>query len=339
MNTKNYQHEIIDTSGYKLVKGSHGSFSTTKVLSFLNKYWHIYKIRKYDVIYITIAQTFLGVLKYTPFIIMAQLLRKPYVFHLHGNYLYKTIALASAWQKVILKKLISPSSGAIVLSDSLKKNFTPFVLSRNIHSVQNFALPELYNITFEKKKFDKLRLVYLSNLMKEKGILEFLEALHHLQREGIDFEAKVAGRFEEESRKQVENKMNKLDPHSFSYLGVVQGEEKYKLLLEANVFVLPTYYKIEGQPISILEAMASGNIIVTTRQGGIPDVVSEKNGFFVKKRDPVCLSETLKRITANLPSLVEMSKWNSAYASKTFTVDNFGENIIKILSGVVRNEI
>ena len=53
------------------------------------------------------------------------------------------------------------------------------------------------------------------------------------------------------------------------YIGIVNGKAKKNLLEWGNVFVLPTFYKMEGQPISILEAMATKNLVVTTNHAGI----------------------------------------------------------------------
>ena len=68
------------------------------------------------------------------------------------------------------------------------------------------------------------------------------------------------------------------------------GEKKRRLFAEAHVFCLPTYYSYyEGQPISILEAYASGCVVITTDHGGICDIFKDKiNGFRVEKRS--CLS-------------------------------------------------
>src|SRR5690606_1140518 len=127
-------------------------------------------------------------------------------------------------------------------------------------------------------------------------------------------------------------KMKKIDKQSLNYLGFVKGALKQEVLLEANVFVLPTYYKIEGQPISIIEALATGNIIVTTRQGGIPDIISEKQGFFVDKRSPHHLFQILKQLATDLPQVSHVSQQNRLYAQGRFSEEQFGKNLLRILS-------
>jgi len=64
--------------------------------------------------------------------------------------------------------------------------------------------------------------------------------------------------------------------------------------LRNYIFCLPTYYPNEGQPISILEAMANGCAIVTTDHGGIKDVVTKENGIFVGKSNPCDLKNALQ---------------------------------------------
>lgn len=49
---------------------------------------------------------------------------------------------------------------------------------------------------------------------------------------------------------------------------------KLDLFVESHVFVLPTYYLFEGQPIGIIEAYAAGCVVVTTRHSNICDIFS-----------------------------------------------------------------
>ena len=49
------------------------------------------------------------------------------------------------------------------------------------------------------------------------------------------------------------------------YLGFVSGDQKHQLLREADLFCFPTYYENENQPVNLIEAMAFGLPILTTR--------------------------------------------------------------------------
>ena len=71
------------------------------------------------------------------------------------------------------------------------------------------------------------------------------------------------------------------------YRGVVHGDEKIDLFSEASLFILPTNYNNEGQPVSIIEAISFGLPIISTQYRAIPDMLTEGlNGFFVDYSAP-----------------------------------------------------
>jgi glycosyltransferase involved in cell wall biosynthesis len=77
--------------------------------------------------------------------------------------------------------------------------------------------------------------------------------------------------------------------------GWVAGEEKLRRLAEASVYVLPSYN--ENLPVSILEAMAAGLPVVSTRVGGIPDAVRHGvDGFLVEPGAKEDLAEHVLRL-------------------------------------------
>src|SRR5690606_7257386 len=55
------------------------------------------------------------------------------------------------------------------------------------------------------------------------------------------------------------------------YHGFVSGDQKNQLLRQADLFCFPTYYQNENQPVNLIEAMAFGLPILTTRWRSIPE--------------------------------------------------------------------
>ena len=116
------------------------------------------------------------------------------------------------------------------------------------------------------------------------------------------------------------------------YIGVVNGEAKKNLLAWGNVFVLPTFYKMEGQPISILEAMATKNVVVTTNHAGILDIFKDKvNGFLVHKNNIKSIQDILTYLAKNKSEIRKIATYNKEYFLENFTVNRFKENLIKII--------
>ena len=131
-----------------------------------------------------------------------------------------------------------------------------------------------------------------------------MDALDALISDEIPFEAKIAGNIPDDQHDLLE-KINILN--NTDYLGVVSGKLKTELLSWGNVFCLPTYYSMEGQPISIIEAMGFGNFIVTTNHAGIPDICNRKNSLFVQKRDSKSLFNVFLKLSKSMNHLESMS--------------------------------
>jgi glycosyltransferase involved in cell wall biosynthesis len=134
----------------------------------------------------------------------------------------------------------------------------------------------------------------IARLLREKGILEYAEALRELRREFREMRAVLAGPFDSNpssiDRLQIDRWV---DEGLFRYLGELKDVRP--ILARSSVFVLPTYYR-EGIPRTILEAMAVGRPIITTDLPGCRDTVIEgENGYLVKPRNAKSLAAAMER--------------------------------------------
>lgn len=332
---KEIRHDTINTSTKKVSSKQGSVFSFKKAFGFFSVYFQIYKVYKSKVVYITPGQTFFGLLKYAPFYLLCILLNKPYVIHVHGNHLGKEYQSLQGLKKKIFKLFVSNAKAGIVLSQSLRKIFKDLLPEECVFVVENFASDELFeNYEPALKERSVPKILFLSNLIAEKGVIDVLEALLLLKEQNISFEALFAGKIEEEFKNQIYGLLNELG-EAAQYLGVIKGKQKHQVLNSTNIFILPTYYKMEGQPISILEAMATGNIIVTTNHAGIPDVVSEQNGYFVDKKSPVGIATVIREISEDVRSKLNFfEQTNITYAANRFTEEAFSSKIINILQSL-----
>jgi glycosyltransferase involved in cell wall biosynthesis len=324
----------INTNAKNISSENVGQFSFSKVFSFLQVYRQVFKVRRSDVIYTTPGQTFYGIVKYMPFYFYCILIGKPYIIHIHGNHLGNEYKSLQGLKKRFFSYFIKKASAGIVLSNSLKDNFEGLLDSKKVFIVENFAQNDLVQKSKMTKPKDMLRLLYLSNLMEEKGIIDFLDSLILLKNEGILFEADIAGKIEDESDSIINNKFNELKGF-IKYHGVVSGQNKKDLLEKSNIFILPTYYRMEGQPISLIEAMATGNIIITTNFSGIPDIISEDNGYFVQPKSPKNIFEVLVKINTKLEKNInQYSTVNIKYVKSYFTEAQFSNKILKVIKQI-----
>ena len=306
-----------------------GAFSIKKLFFFTGINLKALKVFGFDKIYITPGQSFFGILKYSITILLSSLLGKELIIHVHGNYLHQQYEVLSGIKKRIFKFLISRCKTGIVLSDSLRMNLSPFINPESIFVIPNFADDNLLGSNNEKS--DDINIVYLSNLMEEKGIFQFLEAMEILNEKKIKFNVKVAGDIDQTLRNDLLKRMDKIN--NLDYLGIVKGGEKQKLLNWGTVFILPTFYRMEGQPISILEAYATGNLVLTTNHAGIPDIFEDEvNGYYIEKQSATSIVQRIEFLNNNKAILKTIGVKNKFYAQTNFSQDIFRRKIIECLS-------
>lgn len=306
-----------------------GAFSIKKLLFFVGINFKALKVLSFDKIYITPGQSYYGILKYAVIILLSSLLGKELIIHVHGNYLHQQYETLKGLKKTIFKFLISRCNKGIVLSDSLRKNLSLFINPESIFVIPNFAEDNLLGSNNEKS--DDINIIYLSNLMEEKGIFQFLEAMEILNENSIKFNAKVAGDIDQTLRHDLLKRMGKIN--NLEYLGIVKDGEKQDLLNWGTVFILPTFYRMEGQPISILEAYATSNLVLTTNHAGIPDIFEDEvNGYYIEKQSATSIVQKIEFLNKNKAILKTIGVKNKRYAQSNFSQDIFKRKIIECLS-------
>jgi glycosyltransferase involved in cell wall biosynthesis len=97
--------------------------------------------------------------------------------------------------------------------------------------------------------------------------------------------------------------------HTVNYLGFVSGAEKERVLREADLFCFPTRYIGENQPVNLIEAMAFGLPIVTTRWRSLPEMLPPNYPGLVDSQSPEQIAAALILLmnersgeTARMPS-------------------------------------
>ena len=331
---RNESYHKVNTSIEGLNDKKLGHFSIKKSIPIIRQYKNIYKIKDASLLYTTPGQTFLGIIKYAPFYIASTIFRVPYIIHVHGNFLGKQYEKLTGLRRWLFKVLISNAALGIVLSESLRPLFNGLLPKERVSVVGNFAQDFLCNQNLAKSS-DCLKILYLSNLIAYKGIFEVLRAVEILRLKGIPFELHLAGGIDNSIKESLLDSISNVP--EITYHGTVSGNDKKELLEKCNVFCLPTYYEQEGQPISLLEGMLTGNIIITTKHAGIPDIVSEENGFFCEKKSPESIASILEVISNDIAFYVnKFSIHNTEYVKNNFSETVFADNLITLFHDVAK---
>jgi glycosyltransferase involved in cell wall biosynthesis len=89
---------------------------------------------------------------------------------------------------------------------------------------------------------------------------------------------------------------------------------------------------MEGQPISILEAMATGNLVLTTMHAGIPDIFQDGvNGYYVEKRSHTSIINKLIYIQNSLEGQKSIAQNNYQSAQNNYKMAKFIAGINRVL--------
>jgi len=139
-----------------------------------------------------------------------------------------------------------------------------------------------------------VRILYLAHCTREKGLFDTLSAVaianqRLLQRQApVALRLVVAGGFvAAETKAEFERRIAQPDlANIVTYLGFVSGDQKHQLLREADLFCFPTYYENENQPVNLIEAMAFGLPILTTRWRSLPELFPADYLGLVNVRSP-----------------------------------------------------
>ena len=140
---------------------------------------------------------------------------------------------------------------------------------------------------------------FLSNLLISKGINVLLDALKILKERGYTFVCQyVGGETSEMGAVQFSEEVDKRGLNDrVAYVSRKVGEEKKAFFRQADVFVLPTYYYNECFPLVILEAMEYKLPVISTNEGGMPDIVKDgENGLICEKQNPVWLADCIAKL-------------------------------------------
>jgi glycosyltransferase involved in cell wall biosynthesis len=302
----------------------------------LKKVW--VKSNEADVIYFTISESFAGNFKDIFIYLICFIYLRKMVIHLHGGSIKKLIFDKNRLLFRINRYFIRRLGGIIVLGQSHLNIFSEMVGNKRIHVVPNFVEDYLFidkdNIRDKFGNTEPLRILFLSNLVMGKGHNELVDAYLSLN---DNFKKKVtvdfAGGFESDRKKnEFLSKISKTK--GIKHHGMVSGDEKKELLTRAHIFCLPTSLN-EGQPISILEAYASGCVVITTDQGGIRDIFKDSiNGFEVKKKSADSIKTVIEDILEKPEVLLPIAIKNRETASIRYRTSVYNASLMKIVEGI-----
>lgn len=188
----------------------------------------------------------------------------------------------------------------------------------------DFKLPPLSSIT--RSSNNTLKLTFVGRLAEKKGVIYLLKAMQMARQEDINVYLDILGDGPLLNSLRVSTQELGLDEY-VNFHGFINGEEKFKAILECDLFVVPSIVTddgdAEGLPVSLLEAMAAGAICCATDESGAPDIITNpETAFLVKAKSPDALLGVIKHVDAMTDVERSQMKENAKALGQSFKWDN-----------------
>ena len=303
-----------------------GVFRWGKILR-LSAVWlevfHTLRKKRFDVIYFPMVIGRSVVLRdLTVLWLFRRMSKAKVVIHFHSKGWHRHSSLL---QRILCRSFRSAT--LIYLSDSLieieaSKNHKTVVLPNGIErpllSPRRNPVPTLG---------------FFSNLLIEKGILIFLDTCEILNESGVSFEARIAGN--ESPELNFEMLSNEIEQRNLVgrvvVLGPVYGKKKHDFLSSVDVFILPTRYRNECMPLTVIEGMCYGCYLITSDEGALKDMVEHPFGV-TEDVNPVSIAGGVLHAHKSGLLSIDEKRSRAELASSRYSIESMKENFLRIIN-------
>ncbi|MHC4215134.1 MAG: glycosyltransferase family 4 protein [Planctomycetota bacterium] len=195
----------------------------------------------------------------------------------------------------LFRKIWNRASAVVANSDGLRNLASQFMPELDIEVIPNGIDCDKFFLR-ENKEFGKpIRLLTVCRLISRKRIDILIEAVSLLNKAGVDVELNVAG------EGNLMNPLKELTADlgiaaKVNFMGRVVAEHIPEVYQQNDLFVMSSAH--EGMSNAMLEAMASGLPIVTTRCEGLDELIVD-NGIIVEQDSSEAIAEGIKKVISD----------------------------------------
>lgn len=325
-----------------------GKGGIRKLIAFLKKDYEILRaIRKVKPDWIYITPNSANGPFYKDFVVvqLCKLLCKHVVSHFHNKGVQTR---QEHWLDDKLYRQFFKGVKVMLLADCLYNDVEKYVCKSDVLVCPN-GIPNDVSIEVNSKsENDVPHILWLTNMMRTKGLVEFLDALKILKDKQLSFHVDFIGGFTNEISEEEFNQIVLANGLSdvIVYHGKKYGAEKDSFFRNADMFVLPSY--TEAFPLTILEAMKYGLPVVATNVGGInAEVKDGVNGLLIGGQEPILrndfvpdpkeIAEKIEQLLMDKALRTSMGKAGYKAFINEFSLEAFEARFVKTLEDLIKD--
>jgi glycosyltransferase involved in cell wall biosynthesis len=197
---------------------------------------------------------------------------------------------------------------------------------------------DLKRYPFMPEPDDRIVVAMSSRLLKDKGVIEYIEAAKILNECGLNIEFHLIGDIDPDNPTSL-SKMELEHLNQQGYINMLGYRtdiaERYAA---SNIICLPSYR--EGFPKSLIEAAACGRAVVTTDVPGCRDAIIEnKTGLLVPPRNATALADAIKKLAKDQKIRNQMGASGRALAEKLFSIENVVSQHLQIYNNILKDKL
>lgn len=295
--------------------------------------WHLCT-KKYDLCYLAITCHGTPFIKDYPFVMLCKLFRRRIIIHQHNKGMREDVA---KWPYNWMLPRAYNGAKVMLLSERLYSDIKDVVSKDQILICPN-GIPPIAQSEEVAGKPETPHILFLSNLIESKGVYVLLDACKILKDQGLEFVCDFVGGSTKEISKEVfktATRSRGLEDIAI-YHGPQYGQDKEQFWQQSSVFAFPTYYENECFPLVILEAMQHHLPVVTSDEGGIPDIViNDATGYICKNKEAASFAKAIEQLLLDPTLQMRMGKAGYERFTNHFTLKHFEDQIMYILNACI----
>ncbi len=178
-----------------------------------------------------------------------------------------------------------------------------------------------------------VKVIFVARLLRDKGVLEYVEAARMSQSDGKPYEWIVVGNPDPGNPASVTQEEAESWRDAINWLG--ERSDIAALYADSHIVVLPSYR--EGLPKSLVEAAACGRAVVTTDVPGCRDAIeADQTGVLVPVRDAAAIYEAVCDLAENTEKRLTMGRAGRELALEAFDIRKVVQAHLEIYQSLIR---
>ncbi|HAR62906.1 MAG TPA: hypothetical protein DCS13_05515 [Candidatus Margulisbacteria bacterium] len=308
----------------KIQLSDHNRLRLSKVNLLLSNILQLFGTRAHF-LYLVLSISIFGIIKTYLYVCIFKLLNplSSVVIHIHRSDL-KGFVDNDKLKHFVVKNLLKISTKVVVLDKKAIEDLSVFFVETKIMVLKNTIADVVDDNINYKQRFDSRKCLFISNYIKEKGILDLIAVFNDING---DFLLDCYG---SKTDTELYNIIEQGRSDRVSINDQILSNEKMKIIQGAYVLILPSYN--EGQPLIILEAIRTGLPVIVTDVGYVKNMLPPYYPYLLDLNNiQVSLKQCMNRIFClNYEEYYALSLALQNFYSENFSYDSHKRELLKI---------